>query len=209
MAKANAQAKAQAEPKPNGEVPKATSINTQAAKQIETLKQRVAKEILDFGQQMEKPWQKMNEKEQQRCIDRTQFIAGSLVNDCCTTMAARGFPFFTVQVGKITIDKGIKADMTLPTSQDVLDALISGKRETMMLVARNEKQFHAGGKTPKPDVVGDLGMPKGPPTSGPGAPSDEKALNKVGRGKDENHDAETGELPLAQPSPPSAPAAPA
>jgi hypothetical protein len=185
-------------PEKNGASVKPAVMTAQAAKQIETLKQRLGKDLLDLARQLEKPWQKMNEKEQQRVIDRTQHLAGALVNDCVTTMASRGFPHFTVQVGKITIDKGIKADMTLPTSQAVLDALIAGKNQTMMLVARNEHQFLAGGKPPSPDVVGDLALPK----SGRGAPSDEKALAQVGRGKPkpEQHDAETGELP---PNPPA------
>jgi hypothetical protein len=96
----------------------------------------------------------------------------------------------------------------------VLDALLKNRVNGMMLVAVDAKRFMSGGVAPKPDVVGDLKIPKAaghkekpegddapPPAAEPEKEperKDEKELAAVGRGadgKEEPADKKTGELP--------------
>lgn len=213
------------------------TLTATAAQQIETLKVDIAKLILDEMKLLQKPWQKMNEGEQARLITRAADIAGQVVHRGVTTIATRGFKHFEVALGKFAVDKGIEFKCTMPFSKEAIGDLCSRRATTMILVARDENAF-LGGKMPKPEVVGDLGIPKGKGADAKDeARADEANLAKVGRGNgkskaaapteqqpqdqqpgapqpapspEEKPDPETGELPPKPATDPNAqPGAPA
>jgi hypothetical protein len=153
-------------------------VTVSQMKKAETLKGDTTKDLLDFVRQQAKPWEKMNENEQQAVIDRAEFLAGAIVNGALVVIASRGFQFYPCTVGKLAVDKGIEAKITLPFDPETLTKLAKVRNEQIMLVPIDAKTF-MGGKKIKPDVVGSLAMPKG-------EGADEK---------DEEHDAGTAELP--------------
>lgn len=170
---------ARAARQPNGHEEHVVDVTVSQMKKAETLKGDITKDLLDFVRQQEKPWQKLNEQEQEAVISRAEFIAGQIVNGALLVIASRGFQFYPCTIGKLAVDKGIEAKITLPFDPETLTKLAKVRNEQIMLVPIDAKTF-MGGKKIKPDVVGSLAMPKGEGHKD---------------GEDEAHDAETGELP--------------
>lgn len=142
------------------------------ALQIRTLESGIRDAILREFKTLEKPWPKMGEWEQERAIGRARDIASILVHDAINIVASRGFENFHVVLGKITVDKGIECKFTLPFSPEAIAGLCARKGDTVILVARDAKDFRDGKKA-ETDNVGDLAIPKN------GKADDEANLEKV------------------------------
>lgn len=146
--------------KTNGNGKHEDAITAKAGAQIETLKGDIRDEILREFKAMAKPWAKMTETEQERVIHRAGDISGKLVMQACNAIASRGFKYFDVTLGKITVDKGIECKFTLPYSADGIAGLCQRKGDSVMLVARDAAAFFGEKKKAETDVVGDLAIPK-------------------------------------------------
>lgn len=129
--------------------------------QMKTLSGDVRDEILREFKTIDKPWQKMNEDEQQHLIDRAIDIAYTLVDRAVDIVASRGCEFHKVTLGdfQVTAD-GIKGKFTMPGSQDGVTDLFARISTTLILVARDVYQFEGQRAEATPDVVGNLKMPR-------------------------------------------------
>lgn len=151
----------------------------------ERLFRNIRDEILREFKTGEKPWQKMNQDEQQRIIDRVESIARGLILEAIDITAARGFDCYDVTLGNFTVKrdsdgiKFIEAKISTQFDAELLASLGKHIGMEVILVARDKADFFKDTTKAKPDVVGTLAMPV--PT-GPGAPSDDAAIAALGRG---------------------------
>ena len=147
----------------------------------ETLRGDIRDAILTEFKQLPKPWQQMNEDEQERVITRATDIAGKVVVGAVDLVAARGLPALPISIAKFEVDGAeLKGRYTAyATDENLLRIRHLADRRAMFVMADPEE--YLGEKKPaETEVVGDLAMPK----TGPGSPSDPKALEKIGRGAD-------------------------
>lgn len=127
----------------------------------------------------EKPWQKMNEDEQDRLIQRASHIAETVVKEAVDIVAAKGLPALPIGVGKVTIDGAeCKGTFECYADDDALLRIRHLQGARAMFVLASPDAFHGERKAAEAEVVGDLAIPK----TGPGAPSDPEGIAKVGRG---------------------------
>jgi hypothetical protein len=159
--------------KGNGNGAQAPQFNT------ETLRGDIRDMVLSEFKLLPKPWQQMNEEEQERLINRADDVAAKLVNTAVDLIAARELPALAITVAKFTVDGSqIKGTYTCNADDGALLLIrdLSDKRAIFVLA---DPASYAGEKAPaETEVVGDLAMPK----TGPGAPSDPVAESKIGRG---------------------------
>lgn len=179
------------------EAPAMTTQQITTALQAETLTGDIRDMVLTEFKHQPKPWQQMNEEEQQRLIDRAEDIAGQLVQRAVNIIAERGLPSLPITVGKFTVDAGeLKGVFEAYASDDNLLRIrhLAGQRAMFVLASPDA---YEGEKAPaEPENVGDLAIPK----TGKGAPSDPEALKKVGRGNGKKPPA--ADLPAADVSNP-------
>lgn len=144
----------------------------------ETLRGDIRDEVLREFKHLSKPWQAMNEAEQQRCIDRAFDIADGLVRKAVDLVAARGLPSLPVEVGKFTVDgAAIKGAFECYADDESLLRIKHLANRRAVFVLASPDAFSGEQKPQEPEVVGDLAMPKD------GERADEAALEKVGRGE--------------------------
>lgn len=158
-----------------------TSENGSAKHHLDTttLRGDIRDAVLAEFKHLPKPWQQMNEEEQQRVITRAEDIAGELVRNAVDLVAARGLPSLAITVGKFTCEatelKG--TFQAYPTDAHLLMVRNLCDRRAIFVLADPE-QFMDEKAPAEPENVGTLAIP----TMGPGAPSDPDALETVGRG---------------------------
>lgn len=152
--------------------------------QMATLTGDVRDEILREFKLIAKPWQKMNESEQERLIHRATDVAASIVDRAVDIVASRGCEHFLVKLGDVTFsrEKGIVSKIGMAFSKEGIAALANRSGDIIVLVARDAHEFAGMRAEAQPEVVGDLAMPKeqidpatGEITSRPPAPSEVSA----------------------------------
>lgn len=150
---------------------------------VDTLKGDIADWLIGMVKDITTPWAKMKEREQRETIEQVKRLAFALTERAVTISATRGFPHFPATVGQFKIDAklGIVGVFAVPNTDEALLALNRHRFQQVLLIAHDMLAF-LGERAPiLPDVIGDLRVPE--PTTGPGAPSDEKAMQQLGRGK--------------------------
>lgn len=155
--------------------------------------------ILDFIKQQEKPWQKMNENEQERAIHRAGDLARDVIMQICNAIASRGFQTFEVTLGKIAIDDSIESKITMNYTPDGVAALCGRKGQTVMLVARDAQAFMGERKKAETDVVGALAMPRGKQPSASVKAAADRAEARAAKNR-KDYDPETGEVTTPPPA---------
>jgi 2-methylaconitate cis-trans-isomerase PrpF len=103
-------------------------------------------------------------------------------------IAARGMPALPIEVGKITIEGAeCKGAFECYADDEALLRIRHLQGSRAMFVLASPDAYNGKTETPKPDVVGDLAMPK----TGPGAEHDAGALAAIGRGNGADLDVRT------------------
>lgn len=147
----------------------------------ETLRGDVRDQVLTEFKHLQKPWQAMNEEEQDRLIRRAADIADRLVRESVDLIAARGLPALPIEVGKITVDAAAcKGTFECYADDENLLRIRHLQGSRAMFVLASPSAFNGEQSKPEPEVVGDLAMPK--------ERQDEDALANVGRGNDDGLD---------------------
>lgn len=147
----------------------------------ETLRGDIRDEVLREFKHMPKPWQAMNEDEQQRIIDRATTIADSLVRLAVDLVASRGLPALPIEVGKITIEgAACKGAFECYADDDNLLRIRHLQGSRAMFVLASPDAFKGEKAKAETEVVGDLALPK----EG-GERADEAQLEQVGQGKNQ------------------------
>ena len=128
--------------------------------QAETLRGDIRDALLTELKVGEKPWQQMNETEQERVIRRAETLASDLVNRVVTIVAHEGHPHLIGKVNKFTVKDGLKIEFGVAGLADNIVKLAqhSGDGAVLVLIAPAKYQGHR--KPAEPDVIGDLGIPR-------------------------------------------------
>lgn len=171
----------------------ATTIPTLDTK---TLRGDIRDAVLAEFKHLPKPWQAMNEDEQQRLITRAEDIAGELVRGAVDLVAARGLPSLPITVGKFTCEATeLKGSFNAyPTDESLLKVRSLCDRRAVFVLA-DPDEFNGERKEAVPDTVGTLAMPK--TTDRPfGAPPDQPAADAAPADGDEPRVAMTDDLDL-------------
>lgn len=139
-----------------------------------SLKGDIRDALLSELKHMPKPWQQMNETQQQRLINRAENVAHDLVREAVTIAAAEGAAALVGRVSKFSAtDKGLKIEFGVALNEENLVKL--AKHTGAAVLALIEPARYQGQRKPaETDVVGDLAMPK--------ERADEALLDRVGRG---------------------------
>lgn len=145
----------------------------------ETLRGDIRDMVLSEFKLLPKPWQQMTEDEQERLITRATDIAATVVSGAVDLIAARGLPAMPISVAKFTVDGSeLKGTYTAFADDENLLRIRHLAERRAMFVMASPEDYLGERKPAETEVVGDLAMPK----TGPGSPSDPKALEQVGRG---------------------------
>jgi hypothetical protein len=129
----------------------------------ETLRGDVRDVVLSEFKLMAKPWQAMNEEEQDRVIRRAEDIADRLVRDAVDLIAARGLPAIPIEIGKMTMDGAeIEGKFKCYADDETLLRARHLQNSRAMFVLASPDAFNGEQKSAETEVVGDLGIPKGP-----------------------------------------------
>lgn len=134
--------------------------------------------ILSEFKAVDKPWEKQNESEQSRLIQRAEYIAGRLIADVVAIVADKGFSSIPASIDQFTRKDGIKITLKASATVEHITQLAEHGMNAVVLVLAEPTKFMGKAKPKETENVGDLAMPK----TGPGAPSDPAALEKIGRG---------------------------
>lgn len=129
-----------------------------------TLRGDIRDVVLTELKQAVKPWQQMNEDEQEHVIHRAGDIADSLVRRAVDIIAARGLDCLAITVGKFQVDAAeIKGTFEAYADDANLLAIrhLAGRRA--MFVLSDPAAYLGERKPAETEVVGDLAMPKGSP----------------------------------------------
>lgn len=134
--------------------------------------------ILSEFKAVDKPWEKQSETEQARLIQRAEYVAGRLIADTVALVADKGFSSIPAAIDQFTRKDGIKITLKSSATVEHITQLAEHGMNAVILVLAEPAKFMGTKKAAEPENVGDLAIPK----TGPGAPSDEKAMAKLGRG---------------------------
>jgi len=145
----------------------------------ETLRGDIRDELLREFKHLPKPWQAMNEDEQNRIISRAADIADKLVRSAVDLVAARGLPALPIEVGKFTVDgAAIKGTFECYADDESLLRIKHLANKRAMFVLASPDTYNGEKAKAETEVVGDLAIPKEAV-----AAEQEANLAKVGRGK--------------------------
>lgn len=143
----------------------------------DTLRGDIRDAVLSEFKLMPKPWQQMNEDEQERMITRATDIAQKVVAGAVDLIAARGLPAMPISVAKFTVDGSeIKGTYTAFADDENLLRIRHLAEQRAMFVMASPDAYFGERKPAETEVVGDLAMPKG-------ERQDEAQLDMVGQGK--------------------------
>lgn len=107
----------------------------------ETLVGDVRDMLLTHIRSMETPWSKMSERDQSSKIDACESAATLLVSQVCVLMAKQDFPNLLVQVGKFTVDKGVKIEALASSSVENINKLAEHGKGAAMLILADPQQY--------------------------------------------------------------------
>lgn len=143
-----------------------------------TLSGDIRDAVLTEFKHLAKPWQTMTEEEQQRCIDRAEYIGRDLVRRAVDLVAMRGLPALAITVGKFTCEASeMKGTFEAYASDENLLRIRHLCDRRAMFVLADPEEYLGERKPAEPENVGDLAIPKGPQ-------SDPDALATLGQGSD-------------------------
>lgn len=167
----------QAEPAPKPLTPEEV-----AAQRIKTLRGDIRDALLARIKNVEKPWGKLKEHEQRAIIESCEGVARGLVAQSINIVASRGFTYYDVTLGKISIDKAIEGKFSMVPDGEALVELLRRRNQMIMLLIRDPHDFEGERAPVEPENVGDLAMPK-------------KPAETKGEGDGQTQEQQTGEAP--------------
>lgn len=126
----------------------------------ETLSGDIRDAVLREFKALEKPWQQMNEKEQERVIHRARDIGENLTRQAIRAVAERGFQHLIVAVKQFTVTDEIKTQVVCAATVDNITKLAAHSGEGVFVLVSPKLYFGEREKA-TPDVVGDLKLPRG------------------------------------------------
>lgn len=115
----------------------------------ETLTGDVASFLVDRLRQFPKSWQQMSEKEQSEQIERAKDAAKNLVAEAVKIVSSGGRRTVQAELGKITVDKGIKAEIKV--NAIYADELIAVQGKAILIVTNSDDEFTGGESKLKAD----------------------------------------------------------
>lgn len=115
----------------------------------ETLTGDIAAFLIDRLRQFPKPYQQMSENEQKEQIEIAKEAARNLVSNAVNIVASGGRRTVEAELGKITVDKGIKAEIKVSTKY--ADELIAVQGKPILIVTNTDDEFVGGENKVKAD----------------------------------------------------------
>src|SRR5579872_698598 len=125
-----------------------------------TLSGDIRDEILREFKTTPDVWQKLDEEQQRRLIERARSIAYRLVDTAVDIVVSRGTEAYRVKIGKFGVDeKGVvKCEFTLGYDEDALLWVARHRNDVVALVGKDVHDFLGEQKPAKPEVIGSLRM---------------------------------------------------
>lgn len=105
--------------------------------------------LLTHMRSWEDPWSKLSERQQEDKIRVCANLADDLVRRAVLLVSNRGLPHLIVEVGKITLDKGIKIDVNAANLIDNVHAIAEHGKRPAILVLASVAQFNGARSQPK------------------------------------------------------------
>lgn len=127
--------------------------------QAETLRGDIRDALLTEFKLGEKPWQQMNETEQERVIHRVETLAAQLVNRAVTVVAHEGHPHLVGKVNKFTVKEGLKIEFAAAGLSENIVKLAQHSSDGAVLVLVAPVKYQGERKAAETDVIGDLAIP--------------------------------------------------
>lgn len=115
----------------------------------DTLTGDIATFLIDRVRQFPKPYRQMSEREQVEQIEMAKRAAETLVAEAVKIIASGGRKTVPAELGKITVDKGLKAEIKANISY--ADELISVAGKPILIVTNSDDEFTGGGENLKAD----------------------------------------------------------
>lgn len=115
----------------------------------ETLTGDVAAFLIDRLRQFPKTYQEMSEREQQEQIEMAKTAAKELVSKAVNIVASGGREVIMAELGKITVDKQIKA--VVEVNSQYAEELIAVQGKPILIVTNSDAEFTGGGEDLKAD----------------------------------------------------------
>jgi hypothetical protein len=139
--------------------------------QAKTLRGDIRDRILAEFKGMHKPWQQMNEAEQERIIHLAADIAGLVVNRAVEIAAHEGAPHLVVEIGQWGVKEGLKIQLGAAATLENGTQLLA-HHGPAVLVLIDPLKFKGQRAPAKTDVVGSLAIPREPGVHGDELPDD-------------------------------------
>lgn len=115
----------------------------------ETLTGDIAAFLIGRLRNFPKPYQQMSEKEQGEEIEMAKSAARELVNKAVNIVASGGRKTVQAEMGKITVDKGLKCE--IKASVAYADELIAVAGKPILIVTNSDDEFTGGEDDLRPD----------------------------------------------------------
>ncbi|MEM7429890.1 MAG: RyR domain-containing protein [Pseudomonadota bacterium] len=121
---------------------------------IKTLSGDMRDALLTHIRAMETPWSKLSEQHQADKIHAAENIAKDMVRRAVNMIAEGGFPCVDVEVGKFTVDKGVKIELQAVSNTENITSLAEhGKGQAGVLILADSSEYFGERKAamPEPD----------------------------------------------------------
>lgn len=115
----------------------------------ETLTGDIAAFLIDRLRAFPKPYQQMSEREQSEQIEMAKSAARELVSKAVGIVASGGRKTVQAEMGKITVDKGLKCE--IKASVAYADELIAVAGKPILIVTNSDDEFTGGENNLKAD----------------------------------------------------------
>lgn len=115
----------------------------------QTLTGDIATFLIDRLRRFPKTYQEMSEKEQEEQIAAAKNAAKELVSKAVNIVASGGRKTVAAELGKITVDKNIKA--IVEVNSQYAEELIAAQGKPILLVTNSDAEFTGGGEDLKAD----------------------------------------------------------
>lgn len=115
----------------------------------DTLTGDIAAYLIDRLRAFPKPYRQMSEREQGEQIEMAKTAARELVNKAVNIVASGGRKTVQAEMGKITVDKGLKCE--IKASVAYADELIAVAGKPILIVTNSDDEFTGGEDNLRPD----------------------------------------------------------
>lgn len=115
----------------------------------QTLTGDIATFLIDRLRQFPKTYREMSEKEQEAQIEAAKSAAKELVSKAVNIVASGGREVIMAELGKITVDKRIKA--VVEVNSQYAEELIAVQGKPILIVTNSDAEFSGGGEDLKAD----------------------------------------------------------